>query len=93
MKQFISLAVSFIIIFSIFSFGQEIKEIKSNIVSATVFSNRAMVTREGNVNLPGGKFQLAISGLPVELIDESVRVSGEGTAKVKISDVKKGRSN
>lgn len=70
------------------SIPQQSKEIQSRVASATVFSNRAMVVREGSVNLTTGQYELVMANLPAELLDESVRVSGKGTADVKILDVK-----
>ncbi len=88
MRTFIFMAIHFALLLSFFMFGQERKEVQTKVTSATVFSNRAMVTRQGSVHLPRGAFRLVLSPLPSELLDESVRVSGKGTASVKILDVK-----
>ncbi|MGH7597473.1 MAG: mucoidy inhibitor MuiA family protein, partial [bacterium] len=50
--------------------------------------NRALVVREASLNLVQGKHEIVLSALPFDLLDESVRVSGTGSAKAGILDVK-----
>ncbi|HDQ46393.1 MAG TPA: mucoidy inhibitor MuiA family protein [bacterium] len=68
--------------------AQEMRTVDSRVVSATVFQNRALVTREGTISLPAGTHALVFGGLTPELLDESVRVTGEGTMPVRIVDVR-----
>ncbi|HEX9934365.1 MAG TPA: mucoidy inhibitor MuiA family protein [bacterium] len=62
--------------------------IDSRVISATVFLNRAMVTRQADVQVDAGPVRLVMDRLTPGLQDESVRLSGEGTAEVTILDVK-----
>ncbi len=82
--------VTILVLLGLISTGlpQEIKTLDSRVTSATVFTNRAMVVREATVNLSPGLQQLSMSNLTQDLLDESVRISGKGTADVKIVDVK-----
>lgn len=64
------------------------REVTSKVTSATVFSDRALVTRVAENTVSAGEHILMISGLPTTLVDQSVRVSGEGTAQAKILEVK-----
>jgi uncharacterized protein (TIGR02231 family) len=66
-------------------FAQQGDKIESKVVSATVFKNRALVTREADCSIKKGKHKIVFSNLPVDLLDETVRVSAEG---IKILDVK-----
>jgi uncharacterized protein (TIGR02231 family) len=59
------------------------KEVASSISAATVYLDRASVTRQAHATLQPGIQSLAFSNLPFFLIDNSVRVSGSGiTAKI-----------
>ena len=70
-------------------FSQEKTEkLDSKVIAATVFKNRALVTRQAEIILPSGKNILVFSNLPTDLQNESVRVSAEGTGVIKILDVK-----
>ena len=70
-------------------FSQEKTEkLDSKVIAATVFKNRALVTRQAEIILPSGKHILVFSNLPTDLQNESVRVSAEGTGVIKILDVK-----
>jgi len=59
----------------------------SKIVAATVMVNRAIVTRTGKVKLEIGDNQVSLKDLPLTLIENSVRVSGEGPEGAKIIGV------
>jgi len=63
-------------------------DLVSRVISATVFSDRALVTRLTESTVSAGEYTLTIPDLPTMLIDQSVRVSGEGTAEAKILEVK-----
>lgn len=72
---------------SVFASSQSRLDVNSRVVSATVFSDRALVTREGSVTLSRGTHKFVFSNLTPGLVDESVRVSGKSTAGLKILDV------
>ncbi|MDO8550751.1 MAG: DUF4140 domain-containing protein [Ignavibacteria bacterium] len=67
---------------------QEERKVDSKVISATVFKNRALVTREAQLDISKGKHKLTFSNLPVDLQNESVRISAEGSGVTKILDVK-----
>lgn len=64
------------------------EKLDSKVIAATVFKNRALVTRQAEISLTSGKHFLAFSNLPVDLQNESVRISAEGNGVIKILDVK-----
>ena len=68
--------------------GQTDKTLPSKIVSAIVFNDRALVTRTATGNFGPGKCNLKIAGLPLLMNDQSVRVSGKGSSKAKILEVR-----
>lgn len=70
-----------------FSFAQ-VKTVGSKVIEATVFKDRAMVTRSSNVILEKGENELVFSRLTTDLKDESVRISASGNGEIKIVDVK-----
>lgn len=57
---------------------------KSSMVSVTVFPDRATVTREAALELSPGVHSVILEGLPALLFPNSLRVTGKGTAVVKI---------
>ena len=57
------------------------------ISAVTVFPDRAQVTRHAAVKLAAGRQQVLFDGLPVGLQDDSVRVTGSGTAGARVIDV------
>ncbi len=75
------------LILSIVSFAQ-IKPIESKVIEATVFKDRAMVTRSADVNLQKGENTIVFSDLTTDIKDESVRISANGNGEIKILDVK-----
>ena len=60
--------------------------VPSSVTSVTVYSDRALVTRTGEITLQPGNYLLRFNNLPASLLDQSVRVSGEA-AGAKILDV------
>jgi uncharacterized protein (TIGR02231 family) len=62
--------------------------VHSRIVKATVYTDRAMVTREAKTEVTPGLRQITLAGLPPLLQDQSVRVSASGSARAKILEVK-----
>jgi hypothetical protein len=68
--------------------GQGDTKTPSRIIAATVYTDRAMVTREGSAEVTPGIRHITLGGLPPFLQDQSVRVSASGTAQAKILEVK-----
>lgn len=52
----------------------------STITAATVYADRAVVTRTARIELPAGESELTFADLPVRILDNSLQVSGRGTA-------------
>ncbi|MFC4944485.1 DUF4139 domain-containing protein [Pseudonocardia sp. GCM10023141] len=63
------------------------------IVAVTVHPERARITRRGHVTLPAGATDLVVAGLPLSLLDESVRVAGRSDAGVRVVGVDVGYRN
>ncbi len=72
---------------STISFAQ-LKPVESKVIEATIFRDRAMVTRSTDVNLKKGENQIVFSDLTTDIKDETVRISAEGSGEIKILDVK-----
>ena len=62
--------------------------VPSRIVAATVYTDRAMVTREAKAEIAPGLRHVTLGGLPPLLQDQSVRVAASGSAQAKIVEVK-----
>ena len=61
--------------------------VDSHISAATVYLDRAVVTRLATVELVRGEHALVFERLPAGLLDQSLQASGRGTAGVTILDV------
>ncbi len=57
-------------------------EVDSRIVAATVYPNRATVTREAVVDLPAGSSVIVFHGLPAHLLTDSLRIEGQAAGTV-----------
>lgn len=60
---------------------------ESQITAVTVFPDRAQVTRLIELPLPQGDSTVVISGLPANLLGESLRVEGEGDTRLLLGAV------
>jgi len=61
--------------------------VDSRISAVTVYQDRAVVTRTATVQLTGGTAELVFANLPQTLNEQSLQVSGKGTAQATILDV------
>ncbi len=62
--------------------------VESQISAVTVYADRAVVTRSAKLEVSQtGALEAEFSNLPIPLIDQSLQVSGKGTAQVTILDV------
>lgn len=86
MKSIVLLAM-FSCVCSAPAVSAETKTMASSVAAVTVYNDRAAVTRSGNITLQPGNYLLSFAGLPVNILDQSVRVSGEA-AGAKIIDVR-----
>lgn len=62
--------------------------INTRICEVTIYTNQALITRRGKVLLTGEERELVITGLPLSIQTESVRVRGLGTADVRLLEVR-----
>ncbi len=61
---------------------------ESRVTAVTVYTDRAVVTRTATVNLTApGAAEVTFEKLPVGILDQSLTVSGRGTAQATILDV------
>ncbi len=60
---------------------------ESQITAVTLFPDRAQVTRLIEVPLPEGATTLVVSGLPANLLGDSLRVEGEGSSSLLLGAV------
>ncbi|WP_414624463.1 mucoidy inhibitor MuiA family protein [Calothrix sp. CCY 0018] len=63
------------------------KIVETDVLAVAVYTNQALVTRRGVVELSGQERELIVSQLPVTLDTESVRVSGKGNVAVRLLGV------
>ena len=56
--------------------------LEAPIVAVTVYPGQARITRRGVLTLTGGRHELALGGLPLDLDADSVRVSGRGEVTI-----------
>jgi uncharacterized protein (TIGR02231 family) len=63
------------------------KAVEAEITAVTVYTDQALVTRRGTVELTGEEQKLVINQLPVTLKPDSVRVGGSGKIAVKLLGV------
>ena len=62
-------------------------ETSSKITAATVYSDRAKVTRVAVVDIPAGAHTVVFTGLPPTLMPDSLRAEGKARAEVKFGAV------
>ncbi len=63
------------------------KVVETDVIAVAIYTNQALVTRRGLVELNGIENELIVSQLPVTLDTESVRVSGKGNVAVRLKGV------
>ncbi|MFA5038232.1 MAG: mucoidy inhibitor MuiA family protein [Candidatus Omnitrophota bacterium] len=59
-------------------------DMNSKISSVVVYSGSALITRSGTVDLPAGSHQVVFSDIIPEIDENSLKVSGQGSAGTKI---------
>ena len=78
---------AFVVAVVVLPFAAAVTPAESTITTATVYLDRAVVTRTAALELPAGEHQLRFANLPASLLDDSLQVSGRGTAGATILDV------
>ncbi|MFP4386161.1 MAG: mucoidy inhibitor MuiA family protein [Alphaproteobacteria bacterium] len=76
------LALICIIFVSSFSAQASEIEVDSQITAATVYNDRATLTRKAKVKLPAGAQTLIFKGLPLNIYTDSLRAQGTSSANV-----------
>lgn len=61
--------------------------VDSHISAATVYADRAVITRTAELDLPQGESVVEFDHLPASLVERSLQFSGHGTASAMILDV------
>lgn len=85
----LSYFIAVLVFIQIFHSGVHANErvISSTFGEITVYRDRALITRTARVELTPGEHRLVFDSLPAGLLNESVRVRGEGTARATILGV------
>ena len=71
---------------SIFCYAEQIT-LNSTIKAVTIYADRAAITRQAQISLPAGEYQVSFVNLPNDLDDNSVQLNAEATAPTTILDV------
>ena len=73
-----------LLVFLVFSVPAHAADIQtdSDIISATVFTNRATLTREAKVDIPAGASTVIFTDLPAQIMTDSLRAKGSAVASV-----------
>lgn len=74
---------SVLVVFSLGTWCEDITA-KSRINSVEIFSDRAVVERIATAELPPGTQTVIFEGLPPSIVEDTIRVSGKGTASCEI---------
>ncbi len=72
--------------------GPDRLEVSPRITAVIVYPDRAMTTRSANLSLKPGSYVVVLEGLPALIQDDSVRVSGKGSAVATIMGLEVKRS-
>jgi uncharacterized protein (TIGR02231 family) len=80
-------AIIFSILISVFVFtplSLHAAEYKtdSKLTQATVYTNRAMLKRTADLDIPAGAHEIVFSGLPSNLLPDSIRIEGQAASPV-----------
>ena len=87
MSRYLMVLSAFVILMPKLATAEDIHVQSSKIAAATVYADRATVTREATASIPSGSHNLVFSGLTPYLIPDSLRVEGSALAKVKFGAV------
>src|SRR6266567_4816547 len=72
---------------SIYILGERIMiDLDAPIKEVTVYADRALVTRQGSINLEAGEHELRVNNLP-QLLRDSLRAAGQGPQGTRILNV------
>ncbi len=82
-----ALALSILCSLSAGAAGEKEIPLETRIATATVYSDRAQVTRSGKVELAAGLYKLVCGDLPRSFDEASLQVEGKGTARARIMGI------
>ncbi len=85
--SFAALALSFLGVASAGASDAKETPLTTRIAAATVYSDRAQVTRTGRVELAAGLYKLVCADLPRTFDESSLQVEGAGTARARIMGI------
>jgi len=63
-------------------------ELKTQVVSAEVYTDRARVTRAGEADMAAGRYAVRVSGLPMSVQTDTLRAAGSGAAVARLLGVR-----
>ena len=66
------------------TFAEEGLTAASKVTTATIFADRALISREAKIHVPAGAHTVVIADVPAGLDESSLRVQGKAAASVKI---------
>ena len=85
------LFLSFLVVLAGFGWLSDAKahevETTSHVAAATIFADRAIVTRIATVHIPAGAHIISVTDMPSGLDDQTLRVQGKSSTTVKIGTV------
>lgn len=87
MKLNITLLISAALLSPTFAYADIIPADNSKIIAATVYMDRATVTRQATLSIPAGSHSVTFSNLPLTLLPDSLRAEGRALASVKFGAV------
>ena len=87
MKTLTAVFSLFVMLFPATIHAETVIKAESSVSSATVYPDRALVVRTAKVKLATGGYRIVFSGLPGEVMPDSIRVKGAGTARVRLGAV------
>ncbi len=82
-----ALALSILCSLSAGAAGEKEIPLETRIAAATVYADRAQVTRSGKVELAAGLYKLVCGDLPRSFDEASLQVEGKGTARARIMGI------
>ncbi|MCU0607490.1 MAG: mucoidy inhibitor MuiA family protein, partial [Candidatus Edwardsbacteria bacterium] len=83
-----NLAILLLLAAAASAFALQTVERRAPITQVTIFNDRCEVTRSFSREYQPGDYQVKLTDLPAALFDNSVRASGSGTARAKVTGVK-----
>ncbi|MCK4944824.1 MAG: mucoidy inhibitor MuiA family protein [Alphaproteobacteria bacterium] len=87
MRSALIIALCFFLSVSSQAFASNELIAKSHLKAVTVYTNRAMLTRQATVDVPAGAHTIVFNNLSISLLQDSLRAKGKAVADVKFGAV------